>query len=169
MFPTNFPRLNTSRLVLRLMTPEDIPALVHHGSHRLIARHIKNISYPYNSIDAGMRLSKIMRGFNSKSQLILAIESKDDEEMIGEVVLNFGDQETDRAELAYWIGQKYWRLGLMTEVLNEIVRYGRDELKLTQVLADTRSDNDASIGLLRKLDFEMISSSPTQHVFRRLL
>lgn len=57
---------------------------------------------------------------------------------------------TDEVELGYGFHPPYWRRGLATEVAKELLRLGRDELRLPTLVAITRHANVGSQRVLEK-------------------
>ena len=43
------------------------------------------------------------------------------------------DIEGEKAEIGYELAQSYWRQGIMSEVLNEVIRIGFEELCLVRL------------------------------------
>jgi RimJ/RimL family protein N-acetyltransferase len=62
------------------------------------------------------------------------------------------------ADLGYAFLPQYWGQGFAHEAASAVVKYAKDELKMTRLLATTDLDNEASMQLLRKLDFTLIKT-----------
>lgn len=58
-----------------------------------------------------------------------------------------------RAEIGYEIHPYYWRKGLTTEAIREVLRYGYEELALFRIGAVVYPENEASLTLLNKFGF----------------
>lgn len=71
-----FPRLNTDRLVLRKLLPEDLPALIKNVNNPKIAANVLNISYPYGEPDAAFRLAFVQQGFVQQHRVVFALAKK---------------------------------------------------------------------------------------------
>jgi RimJ/RimL family protein N-acetyltransferase len=62
------------------------------------------------------------------------------------------------ADLGYAFLPQYWGQGFAHEAASAVVKYAKDELKMTRLLATTDLDNEASMQLLIKLDFTLIKT-----------
>ena len=60
---------------------------------------------------------------------------------------------TDHAELGYWIGKPYWRMGYATEAVRALIAHGFDEGGFKYLIAGHFADNPATERVLRKLGF----------------
>lgn len=58
------------------------------------------------------------------------------------------------AELGYWIGEKYWGRGLVVEASKKLIEHAFDDLKINQIYATYRIDNNQSKRVLEKLNFK---------------
>lgn len=56
-------------------------------------------------------------------------------------------------ELGYSISEDYWGQGLMTEAVNEMIRYGFEELWLDMISVTTGPDNERSQRVIEKAGF----------------
>ena len=54
-------------------------------------------------------------------------------------------------EISYQLLPKWWGDGYATELLNEIINYAINSLKLTEIVAETQTANRASCKLLEKV------------------
>jgi RimJ/RimL family protein N-acetyltransferase len=62
----------------------------------------------------------------------------------------------NKAELAYWLGRKYQRLGIMTEACLRVLEYGFRELGLHKISVSHFSVNSASENLIKRLGFKYV-------------
>jgi RimJ/RimL family protein N-acetyltransferase len=53
-------------------------------------------------------------------------------------------------QIGYWIGKKYWNIGLATESINLLIKYAFRVLRLHKVYANVLATNRASIRVLEK-------------------
>jgi ribosomal-protein-alanine N-acetyltransferase len=73
---------------------------------------------------------------------------------IGIVCLELHHNEIDM-ELSYQLLPNFWRQGVATEVLEKIILFSFNTLKLPLILAETQKANHPSCKLLEKLNFEV--------------
>ena len=71
---------------------------------------------------------------------------------IGIVLQN--DVERIGAEIGYWLGEKYWGQGIMTEVVKEMIEYVFLNFPLQKIYAPIFDFNIASQKVLQKAGFE---------------
>ncbi|PZG51176.1 N-acetyltransferase [Listeria ivanovii] len=77
---------------------------------------------------------------------------------IGSLGINDINKTTEIVEIGYELAQKYWRQGLMFEVLNAFLSTIKPFLPYKSITAKVLPENIASIKLLKKLNFELVST-----------
>ena len=68
-------------------------------------------------------------------------------------VASYTDQEFGKPEVTYWIGREYWGIGIATEALLRFL----DRVKTRPIYARAAKDNVASLRVLQKCGFEIVS------------
>lgn len=157
-----FPRIESERLILRKITLDDLDALVNLANNRSISDQIVNIPYPYTHLQPSMRLGYVNKGFEEKTRFVFAIAQKETDAFIGEMAVHINN---DIAEVAYWLGESFWRQGLATEALCALIGFVRAKLNVKQLRADTKCDNVASQRVLLANDFELKQQTKFQHFY----
>lgn len=135
---------------LRPWTTKDLDSLVKHANNPAIAANMTDaFPYPY-SIENG---NNFISFANSKSPpLILAIAI--DGEAAGSIGLHpQSDIMKKNAELGYWLSQKYWGQGIMSEAIVKMVQYGFNNLDINRIFARPFGSNLASQKVLEKAGF----------------
>lgn len=66
-----------------------------------------------------------------------------------------------QVELGYMIAPSYQRKGYATELCHAILQYAKEELELHSVNAFIHAKNAASIGLIEKMNFQLIDEMNT--------
>ncbi|HWT27326.1 MAG TPA: GNAT family N-acetyltransferase, partial [Mobilitalea sp.] len=84
---------------------------------------------------------------------------KGTEELIGTGILYF-EEEYDKYEIAYNLSKKAWGFGYTTEAMREIIRFAKEELKITEIMGRHAKDNQASGKVLEKLGFTYVKDIP---------
>ena len=84
-----------------------------------------------------------------------AITHKSDNIMIGSCGFHLYNKDNRWAEIGYELHPNYWRQGIMSEAVSEILRFCFDDLNLHRVEANVTVGNEASAGLLRHLGFTL--------------
>jgi len=62
------------------------------------------------------------------------------------------------AALSFYIAREFWGQGFATEAAVAFVQFGWEELKLSRIVATVQEGNGASVHILKKLGFELIST-----------
>ncbi len=81
------------------------------------------------------------------------VELKDEKVLAGTIGFWRMKKEHHRAEIGYMILPEYWKKGLMSEALREVLRYGFDVMKLHSIEADINPENTASETILERNGF----------------
>lgn len=68
----------------------------------------------------------------------------------------------EHLEVSYEINPNFWGKGYATEVVQRVIKYAFDELKLDKIIAETQKKNKASIKVLEKLGMTF-ESEVTRH------
>lgn len=62
--------------------------------------------------------------------------------------------EGHKAEIGYWLAEKYWGKGVMTAAVEVVTKYSFEKLGLRRIYARVFHFNKASIRVLEKAGFE---------------
>ena len=151
-----FPRLNTDRLVLRKLLPEDLPALIKNVNNPKIAANVLNISYPYGEPDAAFCLAFVQQGFVQQLRVVFALAKKDTNEVIGEAGIHFS-KDRKSAEIGYWIGESHWGKDYTTEAVKSLLDYGFRVHHLEMIYAICKEDNIGSHRVAEKSGMSVYS------------
>jgi [ribosomal protein S5]-alanine N-acetyltransferase len=157
--------LRTSRLLLRSLEPQDIPALVRLAGAREIAATTLNIPHPYTEDDARNFLAHGDEEFRAGRSAIFAITILTGSELCGAVGLTIAPMHS-RAELGYWIGVPYWGRGFATEAASAVLAFGFETLGLHRIHAHHFAGNAASRRVLEKIGMRQEGHS-SEHIRKR--
>jgi [ribosomal protein S5]-alanine N-acetyltransferase len=67
--------------------------------------------------------------------------------------------------LAFYFARPYWGQGLASEAGAAFIKFGFEELVLRKIVATVQTENRASIRILEKLKFDLISREEGQRTF----
>lgn len=149
---THFPNLDTERLHLRQIRPEDAEALFAIRSDPQVTEPYG--LEPYQSLaNAQTRVQKTQALYEQQKGLLWCITLKGSEAMIGSCSLFHFDHDAACAEIGYELNRTYWRQGITAETISAILDYSFHELNLHRVDANVGADNISSRNLLIKLGF----------------
>lgn len=146
-----FPEIETERLLLREIMPEDAPAIFRLFSNSLVTEYYDLENYE----EEGQALDLIDffdESFELERAIRWGIERKADGVLMG--TCGYVWLRRFRGEIGYELHPDYWRQGYMTEALDAILEFGFHEFELNRIEALTMLDNVASGALLRKLGFK---------------
>jgi RimJ/RimL family protein N-acetyltransferase len=70
----------------------------------------------------------------------------------------------DEGEIGYWIGVPFWGQGLILEAVNELIRYGFEDLKLEKLWCGYYDGNNKSQRVQKSADLPIITPTRISHV-----
>lgn len=146
-----FPEIETERLILREIMPEDAPAILAVFGDPAVTRYYDLETYT-TLRQAEELIDFFDESFELERALRWGIERKADGVLMG--TCGFVWLRRFRGEIGYDLAQAYWRQGYMAEALDAILEFGYTELELNRIEALTMAENVASAELLRSLGFE---------------
>ena len=147
-----FHDLETERLLLRRVDNNDYKEVL---ALRSNPETMKYIPRPLlkNEEEAFAHIAMIENKIINKEGINWAITIKDDPRLIG-IIGHYRIQvENYRAEIGYMILPEFNGLGIVTEAVKEVVKYGFDIMKLHSIEAVIDPDNIASAKVLEKNGF----------------
>lgn len=152
-FDTNqFPGLNTPRLLLRHLSPDDAKDIFRLRSDVRVSEYLDR--QLCQSIDESAAfIEKINHGVKNHGWIYWAVCLTEKPELIGTICLwNFNMDKT-KADLGYELIPEYQGKGYMSEAIKAVLDYGFNELKLREIEAEVDPANKASVKLLDKFNF----------------
>ena len=67
--------------------------------------------------------------------------------------------------LGFYIAREYWRQGFATEAAEAFIKFGFGQLGLNRIVTAVQAGNDASVHILEKLQFELVSTEVVHRTF----
>jgi [ribosomal protein S5]-alanine N-acetyltransferase len=150
-----FPILETERLKLRRITPDDTQAWLAVWNHPEVLRYLIDFETTPDEAEVKSIVEWADDIFSRKTGIRWAITLKSDDIMIGSCGFHLYNKNNRWAEIGYELHHDHWRKGIMSEAVSELLRFCFDELQLHRVEANVTIGNDASAGLLRHLGFSL--------------
>lgn len=138
-----FPRLETERLVLNQIIPADIPNIVAYAGNKKITDNTRTMPHPYFAEDAISWIHMANQGFSNKDNYMFAMRDKLNNSFMGGIGLTLQTAH-NRAEIGYWIAERFWNMGYTSEAVAAMLRFGFQELQLNKIVAAYISTNIAS-------------------------
>lgn len=150
---THFPTLQTPRLHLREITPEDAAAIFKMRSDERVMRYIGRP--PQKDLSEAQQLVETYRQtFASNEALNWAIcLTEQPDTLIGTIGFWKMDKVNHRTEIGYTLQYDYWRKGIMDEAMAAAIEYCFKVLDFHSIEANTDPENEASGGILEKHGF----------------
>jgi RimJ/RimL family protein N-acetyltransferase len=145
------PILETERLLLRPLTPDDAATVARLAGSREIAHTTISIPHPYSEDQARGWIGAHTGQSATGKEIVFGVVTREDVQLIGAVGLREIDTEHSQAELGFWIAVQAWGKGYATEATRRVIRYAFEELKLNRVYAHHMVRNPASVKVLEKL------------------
>lgn len=159
----DFPELETERLILRAITPDDRFAIFRNYADPDVAGWF--FDQPYTHIE---QADQVIQEFTQKSSegagLTWGIVLKESGEFAGTCGyenFNVGAQ----GEIGFDLAKAHWGHGYMAEALGAIITFGFSVLELIQIEAHTYSHNARARRLLEKLGFQVSAVTEDSHCY----
>jgi len=148
---SEFPTLETGRLLLREITEEDTAGLFALYSHPEVVRYF-DID-PYTEVaQAEQQVRELAHYFQNGIGVSWGIFLKDAPGLAGTCSFTWSRWNAS-ALLGYDLHPAWWGRGIMTEALREILLYGFVHQGLNRVQANTGLENQPSVRLLNTIGF----------------
>ncbi|RDI38508.1 GNAT family N-acetyltransferase [Falsibacillus pallidus] len=149
---SQFPLLQSDRLILKRATESDIESILAILSEKDVVRYTG--LEPYETLaDAKTELDWYERLIQEKTGIRWAIFLKGEERMIGSCGYKNYAAAHARAEIGYELNKSFWGRGIMSEALQAVVHFGFTSMNLHRIEAEVDTRNAASSHLLRKFGF----------------
>ncbi len=144
--------IKSKHFILRPFKKGDEKSLLENINNKKIYRNTLNIPYPYTSKDAKEWIAKNLK--EAKKKISTRIKFVID--IGGGVAGSIGLVKTreHKAEIGYWLGEKYWNKGIMTEAVKLVTRFGFKKMKLKRIYAYVYPFNKASMRVLEKTNYK---------------
>lgn len=146
-----FPELETTRFYIKQIKAADQPFIFEGLSHPQVIPFYGVRYYTLKATKVQMEFYETI--WKEKTGCWWKIVNKETNKPVGACGMNFYNPEHEKAEIGYWLLPKYWKKGIMPEVLPEMIRHLFNTWKLHRLEAVVETGNEASSKLLVKLGF----------------
>lgn len=148
-----FPELNTNRLKLVEVREEHVESFFKIMSNDDVTRYYGMESL--KNIDEALKIIESFRcTYETKRGIRWGIILKETDEFVGTVGLNNLSTWSKKAEIGFELHPFYWKRGITSEAVKEVLRYSFADLHLFRIGAVTYPQNKPSIQLLERLSFK---------------
>lgn len=148
--------ISTERLVLRLMTPDDIDAVYAYQSREDVCRYL--LHGPRTREELVTRVGEYAQATTLAAngdywQLAIELPATSDRpaRLIGELYFTISNLESSRGEIGWTLHPDFYRKGYATEAAATVLDLAFGTVGLHRVYAELDPRNDASIALCKKL------------------
>ena len=140
--PTEYcDRLETARLILRPLSPEDSEAV---QSWAVNPANIRYMSFGPNTEEQTREFLKTVRPGRD-----FAVVIKETGRVIGSCGI-YPNSDNDTGELGWILHMDFWKQGYGTELGRELIRYGFEDLKLRRIYAPCAAVNYGSFRVMER-------------------
>lgn len=146
--------METLRLTLRKFATDDFEDFSELICDRQASEY-SVYSEPFSTDEEDLR--KLLSSL-TESDLTWAIELKAERRVVG--LIRLCDENEETKKLEYCIHSDYQGSGYAKEAVLEILRYAKNELKLSRVVSSTASENIPSVQLLNHAGFLLAEEKP---------
>lgn len=145
----DLPTLETERLILRKMTPNDARAVFAYASDPEVTRYV--LWEAHRSIeDSRAVVELVVSRYESGGEPEWGIVYKGDYSFVGTCGIVSWEPEHARAELGYALSREYRGRGLMPEAVRAMISFGFGRMGLNRIEARCIAENSASARVMQK-------------------
>ena len=160
MFFTN---LETERLILKNIGNDDKSFIFSQFSDDNVNRYLFDAE-PLTDITGAEEIISLFIEPEPRNQHRWIIINKKDNVKMGTCGFHKWDKNESKVDIGYDLKMEFWRNGYMQEALNEIIKFGKNKMKLKEINACIFIDNINSIKLIEKFGF--ILNGKYNEIFR---
>jgi len=156
-------KLETRRLILRNPTKKDVNDLVEGLNNLKVSENVSSVPYPYTEKDATWWINHCNEKKKKKESFIFEIELREEKKLIGACGLHKYDKFCESIEIGYWVNEKYWRRGIITEAAVAVIDFAFKKLKVNRIELGAYKENVASNSVAKKLGFTYEGTTRQSH------
>jgi [ribosomal protein S5]-alanine N-acetyltransferase len=145
-------QLVLQRCTIRSWRLDDAESLTKHANNRKVWLALRDLfPHPYTIQDAHEFLQ---RAISEQPTTKFCIEV--DGIAVGGIGVRLGqDVHRHTASLGYWLGETFWRRGIMSEAVAALTDFCFDNFPLRRISAEAFANNPASVRVLQKTGFSL--------------
>jgi ribosomal-protein-alanine N-acetyltransferase len=147
-----FPHLETKRLILRALLPDDAESLFKILGDEEVTEFYDDDIFRSES-QAREQINSWNDGFRARRCVRWGIARRGKGEIIGTCGYYGFHSLHKRAGIGYELARSSWQQGIMTEALGAIIRFGLMDIGLNRIQAVVMPENEGSVRLLEGLGF----------------
>lgn len=144
--------IKTPHFTLRPLKKGDEESLAKNINNKKIYQATLRIPYPYTLKNADKWINECLKEYTKEKPKELVWVIDINSEVCGSIGLE--KIEGHKAEIGFWLAEKCWNKGIMTEAVKRLTEFGFKKLKLRRIYAYVFLFNKASMRVLEKAGFE---------------
>jgi ribosomal-protein-alanine N-acetyltransferase len=145
--------LKTKRLKLREIGPNDLQEVMEIYNNLNVARHLYLCPYPLKQEEALRFIAQCDAQTKRQPRGDYNLGIEFNQRVVGLAQLLYIDQFQGTATLGFSLGEPYWRQGITTEAVKEVIRFAFQEQNLRRIDSEANVENEGSNRILGKLGF----------------
>lgn len=149
-----FPTYELEEVKMRKLRFEDAADMLNYLTDKEVTKYLPDEAHKNKLTEVKEMIKNINKGFENKDKIRWGIEYKKNSKVIGDCGFYKIDLKNKSGEISYRLSKDYWKKGLMTDILWQMLFYGFEKLKLNRIEASVLPNNIGSIKLLEKLGFK---------------
>ena len=151
--------IRTERLVLRPIEWPDIDAISAAMNNWNVVKNLTTPPYPYHRADAVDFLERLKFRNLEVFPGTYAISLGNELQGVVSIGRNVGTSQFDTHHLGYWLTERQWNKGYMSEALQAVVQEFFSSVQAHSLFSSVIEDNAASRHLQNKLGFSEVGRS----------
>lgn len=152
-----FPKLETNQYKLRQLNSDDAEKIFKIRSNIEVAKYLDRPLA--KTINDGMAfIEKINAGIAKNELIYWGITKKEEQEIIGTITLWQITKDGLKAEIGFELLPKFQGVGVMKEIVPEVIRFAFEEMKLIMIEGEVDPYNIKSIKLMEQFGFVLQQS-----------
>jgi len=145
----NLPILETERLKLKRLSMHDAGDVFEYASDPDVSKYVL-WEHHRTIADSKSYLKHVLFLYEKGIPASWGIILKEENKLIGTGGFQWWSASNSKAEVGYVISKLYWNKGYMTEALEEILRFGFEQMELVRIEAKCFVQNTASERVMLK-------------------
>jgi len=146
----NLQRLETPRLILRVVTMGDLEDMFAYSSDEEVTRFLR--WGPHRALEeTESYIRGVLREYEEGKDGPWGIEYRDTGRLVGSIHLMKINAQHCKAEIGFVLSRSYWNRGLMSEALKRVLEHSFESIGLNRIEGLCLVDNLAGIRVMKKL------------------
>ncbi|GEN46873.1 GNAT family N-acetyltransferase [Alkalibacillus haloalkaliphilus] len=147
---SDFPTLETDRLKIRKLTMDDVEDINKYTSKDEVSQYVSWNTH--QSLDDTKDFVQFALDQYQKHDVApFGIELKETGKIIGTVDYIWWKPAHQKAEIGYVLSDQYWSNGIMTEAVQELIKFGFENMDLVRIEARCFAENKGSERVMQKV------------------